>query len=317
MSQLKILSWNIRGIGSLTKRNKILNHITHLQPDICLLQETHLSKTDTDKLITPQFNKVYSSNYNSRQRGVSILINRKIKFTHNTTITDPEGRFIIINIILNNNQLTIGNIYGPNTDNPSFFQNFFATLSENTNNTVIIGGDFNTVINHSLDRSNNSTTNRTTKSTNIITQYANELGLGDSWRLQNPSSREYTFYSTVHKTYSRIDFFLISNSIISNISDSTIHPIIISDHAPISITWKPPNNHQPSRRWRFNTSLLKDPEFNNIIKKEWTSFLEINDSPETSPSLLWQTGKAVLRGVIISYSTYKKKKEQHKQLELE
>uniref|UniRef100_A0A0E9U7Y5 Uncharacterized protein n=1 Tax=Anguilla anguilla TaxID=7936 RepID=A0A0E9U7Y5_ANGAN len=46
----------------------------------------------------------------------------------------------------------------------------------------------------------------------------------------------------------------------------------------------------------------------NYIKREWAFFLEINDSPEIAPSLLWETGKAVLRGKIISYSTHKKKK---------
>lgn len=40
-------------------------------------------------------------------------------------------------------------------------------------------------------------------------------------------------------------------------------------------------------------------------------------SPNTSPSLLWETDKAVLRGRIISYSTYKKKKDIELELKLE
>lgn len=36
----------------------------------------------------------------------------------------------------------------------------------------------------------------------------------------------------------------------------------------------------------------------------------MNDSPEISPSILWETGKSVIRGIIISYSTYKKKQQQ-------
>jgi len=39
----------------------------------------------------------------------------------------------------------------------------------------------------------------------------------------------------------------------------------------------------------------------------------MNDSPEISPSILWDTGKTVIRGTIISYSTHKKK--QQKELE--
>lgn len=120
-----------------------------------------------------------------------------------------------------------------------------------------------------------------------------------------------------HHSYSRIDFFLTSNSVTSNILTSKIHPIIISDHAPVTFTWNITNSHKPNTRWRFNTSLLKDPEFDSLIKKEWASFLEINDSPKSSPSILWETGKAVLRGIIISFSVYKKKKDQQEETELE
>ena len=44
----------------------------------------------------------------------------------------------------------------------------------------------------------------------------------------------------------------------------------------------------------------------------------MNDSPKSSPTLLWETGKAVIRGEIISFSVYKKqtnKKEQEAELE--
>lgn len=60
---------------------------------------------------------------------------------------------------------------------------------------------------------------------------------------------------------------------------------------------------------------MKDPEFETLIKREWASFLEINDSSTSSPTILWETGKAVLRG-IISFSAYKKKKENQQESEL-
>lgn len=45
------------------------------------------------------------------------------------------------------------------------------------------------------------------------------------------------------------------------------------------------------------------------MKKQWASFLEINDSPEIKLWVLWETGKAVLWG-IMRYSVYIKKKQQ-------
>lgn len=54
-----------------------------------------------------------------------------------------------------------------------------------------------------------------------------------------------------------------------------------------------------------------------MIQREWASLLKMNDSPEISPSLLWETGKAVIRGKIISYSSHKKKQQQELENTLE
>lgn len=148
---------------------------------------------------------------------------KKMLFVHNTTISDPEGCFIIINITINNNPVTITSIYGPNLDNPAFFHTFFSSISNFSNGPVIIGGDFNTVIDPSLDRS--ASNKRHWQSTDTIIQSMRDFGLGDGWRLQHPTDKEYTFYSSVHHSYSRIDYFLTSNSIIPNISEHKIHSI--------------------------------------------------------------------------------------------
>uniref|UniRef100_A0A669D815 Reverse transcriptase domain-containing protein n=1 Tax=Oreochromis niloticus TaxID=8128 RepID=A0A669D815_ORENI len=77
------------------------------------------------------------------------------------------------------------------------------------------------------------------------------------------------------------------------------------------------NNTTPSKNWRFNTSLLKDEDFIKYFKKEWTSYLDFNDTPGTSASVLWEAGKAVMRGKIISFSSHKKKEENKNIQELE
>ena len=143
-----------------------------------------------------------------------------------------------------------------------------------------------------------------------------DCGLGDSWRMRNPSLREYSYFSPLYQSSSRIDFFLVSNSL-THIKENTIHPIMISDHAPVSLAINTQTHIKPPTRWRLNTSLLEDPDFDSLIRREWASFLEMNDSPEISPSLLWETGKAVLRGKIISYSSYKKKQQQQLENTLE
>lgn len=199
MSTLKFVTWNIRGVNSQAKKTKIIYHLSKLQADICLLQETHLSPTDEHKLNSPHYNQIYSATHNSKKRGVSILINKKIPLIKNSTIIDPEGRYIILNASLYNNNITIANVYGPNSDDPSFFHTFFSLFIDIPDSIMVIGGDFNTVLDHTVDRSNISNTFKPWNSSEILKQYVSEFGLGDIWRLQNLNSREYSYFSHIHK----------------------------------------------------------------------------------------------------------------------
>ncbi len=92
-----------------------------------------------------------------------------------------------------------------------------------------------------------------------------------------------------------------------NIFDIKIYPITICDHAPVSLTLKIESSFTPFPWWHFNTSLLKDSHSHSFIREGWPSFLEMNNSPNTSPALLRETGKVVTRRKIISNSSHKKK----------
>lgn len=74
----------------------VQNYLNKVQADVCLLQETHLTDPKSTALKSPQFPYIYLTNCNSRQRGVAILTNNRNRCTHNKTIEDPEGRFIIV-----------------------------------------------------------------------------------------------------------------------------------------------------------------------------------------------------------------------------
>uniref|UniRef100_A0A3B3YYR2 Endonuclease/exonuclease/phosphatase domain-containing protein n=1 Tax=Poecilia mexicana TaxID=48701 RepID=A0A3B3YYR2_9TELE len=87
-------------------------------------------------------------------------------------------------------------IYTMYTDSPLFFKHLFTILSEFSDCQIIIGGNFNTVLNPSLDKKTRSNYRSTLKSSEIIKQYMREF--------------EFTLYSSVHHSYSWIDMFLIS-----------------------------------------------------------------------------------------------------------
>uniref|UniRef100_A0A3Q3FCA8 Endonuclease/exonuclease/phosphatase domain-containing protein n=1 Tax=Labrus bergylta TaxID=56723 RepID=A0A3Q3FCA8_9LABR len=84
MSALKCVSWNIHGMGSQAKRTKIFNHLAKLQVDICLLQETHLSESDYNKLNSSQSTHSFSAHYNKKTKrsACSTQTQKNIHFFH-------------------------------------------------------------------------------------------------------------------------------------------------------------------------------------------------------------------------------------------
>lgn len=58
--------------------------------------------------------------------------------------------------------------------------------------------------------------------------------------------------------------------------------------------------------WRFNNSLLQLEDFKVKIKTSIENYLEINIIGETNPVIIWEGFKAVIRGEIISFSSWKK-----------
>ena len=57
------------------------------------------------------------------------------------------------------------------------------------------------------------------------------------------------------------------------------------------------------------TPLFLMTEFHSYFEKEWASFQEINDSSNSSPVLLWETGKAFsLLEVVVKYNFFKNMK---------
>lgn len=62
-------------------------------------------------------------------------------------------------------------------------------------------------------------------------------GLVDIWRSKFPRTRDFTFYSCRHASYSRIDYFFTGKADLHRIMDVEILPITISDHTPVALKW--------------------------------------------------------------------------------
>lgn len=298
-----VSSWNVRGIRKLAKLKQVMNRLKHFKSKIVFLQESHLVNSEIQHLTKRWPGQVHHASYQTHARGVITLIHRSIPFQVTKTIQDPFGRYIIISGEILSQKINLINVYGPNEDNPSFFESLFLTVAtlEGFN---IIGGDFNCVLEPGLDRSTQTdTTHMRTRKTLI--NCMKDLKLIEIWRAQNSKDREYSCYSSSYKTHSRIDYFLISSELQTKVKKCWYSGIVISDHATATMEIDLGRIKQFSR-WRLQIQFLKDPTFVKYIGKCIDNYFELNTN-ETTAGIRWEAFKAYIRGEIISYTSSKTK----------
>lgn len=95
----------------------------------------------------------------------------------------------------------------------------------------------NCVLDVKLDKKNSKSLQQS-KSGQCLNTVLKNLNIVDIWRLLFPTSREFSYFSPVHKSYSRIDYFFLNSKLIPAVVDVTYHPILVSDHSPVSLTLK-------------------------------------------------------------------------------
>lgn len=196
-------------------------------------------------------------------------------------------------------------MYIPNTDDDTFFTNLFLTISS-LHGKCIIGGDWNCVLDPSKDRQT-GTDQAHNKSRKTILNFMKELHLIDIWRQLKPDDILFSCHSKTFNTYSRIDYFLVSASLLSNIKTCSYDSILISDHAPCNIIYTH-NNLTIEHRWCLHQKWLNDEGFLTFVGKEIDEYFTINSS-QTSASIRWEAFKACLRGVMIAYTSSKSKEK--------
>jgi hypothetical protein len=130
---------------------------------------------------------------------------------------------------------------------------------------------------------------------------ASQLGLSDPWRFKNPQGKAFSFFSHVHHTFSRIDFFLVDNKLLHSITTCTYHTLVVSDHAPVSIDVTLPPNRPSPPPWRFNSSRLSDSAFKDFLSSQINFYFELNQTPGISSHTLWEAFKAFIRGQVIHF----------------
>ena len=119
----------------------------------------------------------------------------------------------------------------------------------------------------------------------------------------------FTFSSSTHGTFSRIDHILGHKSSLGKFKKTEIIPSIFSDHNALRLDLNYRRKTiKNSNIWRLNNTLLSNQQITEEIRKEIKICIEMNENENTSTQNLRDTVKAVLRGKFIAIQEYLKKK---------
>ena len=111
---------------------------------ICCLQKAHLKTRDTYRLKVKGWKNIFHANRDQKKAGVAILTSDKIDFTTKVVKRDKEGHYIMIKGSIQEEDITIMNIYAPNIGAPQYVRQMLTSMKGEINNNTIVVGDFNT-----------------------------------------------------------------------------------------------------------------------------------------------------------------------------
>ena len=138
----------------------------------------------------------------SKESRSSNTISDKIDFKIKK-ITRDKGHYLIIKGSIQED-LTIINICAPNIGTPQYRRQLLSAINGKINSNTIIVGDFNSPLT-SRDKSSRQRINKETPALNYT---LDQIDLTDIYRTFHLKAEKYTFFSSAHGTFSRIDHIL-------------------------------------------------------------------------------------------------------------
>lgn len=247
---MKFISWNVNGLRACAGKG-FAETFKALDADYFCLQETKMQPGQIDM----EF-EGYRSYWNSAEKkgysGTAVYARREplnVSFGMGIDEFDHEGRVIT----LEDEGFYLVDVYTPNSQDglrrlswrmewDDAFREYLAALAEKK--PVVVCGDMN-VAHEEIDIKNPTTNRRNAGFTDEEREKFTRLlesGFIDTFRHLNPTLAgayswwSYRFHARERNAGWRIDYFLISNSLLPRLADAKIHSEITgSDHCPVEL----------------------------------------------------------------------------------
>jgi exonuclease III len=273
-------SLNMTVSGSFQQKLKVYG-IVKLKTDVIFLSDIRLSNRqgirDISALesmfkVNPYCSYKCYFNSSKNKRGAGILLKHDLPFSDTREVADPGENFLLLSTTFSGNRYTLGAVYGPNGNNPGFFNELGDTLWELGNDNIILGGDWNCVWSRAALTRNQDLLNMTavpnSGNSAVMRKCCNKLDLTDPFRALHPSRCDfsYTPRCITKKNRSRLDFFVVSNRLLRSVTTCTISRELqnkLFDHKAIFLNFKV--KKQGIVRPTIDNTVLKDPEIELIV----------------------------------------------------
>ena len=267
-SNLRVVSINARGINKSSKRRSLIKWLEDHKSDITMLQETFLNKKYID-LVKKESDGTIINNVadSTHSRGIAIMFKKDLDMNIKNSVSDKEGRRLLINVTINNQDYTLVTMYSPNicSKRIEFFKhtekwiNHYAT----TNSHLIVGGDMNSIMKRT-DRSSGIME----KCNNHFINFQNNCNLKDSWTSLFPTEIKYAYIpQNKNAARSRIDYILLSNHLINSLSKINVITAPVPDHKAVVIDLKLNPQKRGKGYWKLNCKFLSVDTYIKYIKK--------------------------------------------------
>ena len=115
------------------KKDRLSEWIQKQDSYICCLQETHLKTRDTYRLKVKGWKKIFHANGDQKKAGVAIFISDKIDFEIKFMRRDKAGHYIMTKRSIQEEDITIVNIYAPNIGAPQYIRQTLTSMKGEIN----------------------------------------------------------------------------------------------------------------------------------------------------------------------------------------
>ena len=128
------------------------------------------------------------SSLSSESRGVAILFKSGLDYKIKKVTRDEARNLLILDLDIYGNPLIFIVLYDPNKDQPNVYSSLRDTLIEKANDPIIICGDWNLVLDFSIDTHNYICENNI-NSRKMVKELMCVLDLVDTWQSSNPRTK--------------------------------------------------------------------------------------------------------------------------------